>query len=332
MEALHLQLLNMIMSGLMAQALAVVAELGIADLLAHGPMSIAELAAKVKVQPDKLHRLLRYTASQGVFRDMGDGRFELTALAEVLRSDSPSSVRAAGRMLERISPSIPFLLDNIRTGECSYNRAFGKPLFEDLSGKPEVAGIFDAAMKSFHGGETEAMLDAYSLSGVDTICDIGSGSGVMMTAMLQRYPSMKGILFDLDHVMARTRANIEAAGLTPRCRFEAGSFFETIPAGADVYTIRHIIHDWQDAESIRILSNVRKAMKPGAKLLVLETVVPEGNDPHISKMMDIAMMIWPNGLERTAAEFRTLLAASGFDLAEITPTPSPLSIIEARPS
>jgi len=143
---------------------------------------------------------------------------------------------------------------------------------------------------------------------------------------------MHGVLFDLDHVMERTRANIDAAGLTSRCRFEVGSFFETIPAGADVYTIRHIIHDWQDEESIRILSNVRQAMKPGSKLLVLEAVVPEGNEPHFSKMADMAMMLWPHGLERTADEFRALLAASGFELVGITPTHSPVSVIEARPT
>jgi ubiquinone/menaquinone biosynthesis C-methylase UbiE len=331
MDVQRLQLLDMMMSGIMAQSLAVVAELGIADLLVDGPKSAAELAAKVKVQPDKLHRLLRYTASHGVFRDVGDGRFELTPLSEVLRSDSPHSVRAAGRMIERASRSYAFLQENVRTGRCGYDLAFGKPLFEDLSQKPEDAAIFDAAMKSFHGGETEAMLNAYSLIGVDTVCDIGSGSGVMMAAMLERYLTLKGILFDLDHVMARTRANMEAAGVANRCRFEAGSFFETIPAGADVYTIRHIIHDWQDGECIRILGNVRKAMKPGSKLLVLEAVIPEGNDPHFSKMADMAMMIWPNGTERTAAEYRSLLAASGFELAGITPTQSPISVIEARP-
>src|SRR5262249_48030205 len=159
------------------------------------------------------------------------------------RSDSPHSVRAAGRMIARASRAYPFLLENVTTGTCGYNLAFGKPIFEDLSENPHAA-IFDAAMKSFHGGETEAILNAYSLQGVNTVCDIGAGSGVMMIAMLERYASMRGILFDLPHVLARTQANLEAAGLTTRCRVEVGSFFETIPAGADVYTIRHIIHDW----------------------------------------------------------------------------------------
>ncbi len=331
MEELPLQVLDMMMSGILAQSLAVAAELGIADLLADGPKSAAELAAKVHVQPDKLRRLLRYTASHGVFRDTGDGRFELTPSGEVLRSDSPGSVRAAGRMIARASRAYPFLLENLKTGTCGYNLAFGKPIFEDLSENPHDAAIFDAAMKSFHGGETEAMLNAYPLHGVDTVCDIGAGSGVMLMAMLERYPSMQGIFFDLGHVLERTQANIAAAGLAARCRCEVGSFFETIPAGADVYTIRHIIHDWQDDESIRILSNVREAMKPGSKLLVLEAVVPEGNEPHFSKMADMAMMLWPHGLERTADEFRTLLAAAGFELVGITPTASPVSVIEARP-
>src|SRR5262249_43341350 len=150
--------------------------------------------AKTAVQPAMLHRLLRFVASHGVFRDTGDGRFELTPLAEFLRSDSPHSLRAAGRMTERVTPALPFLLENIRTGKGAYELAFGKPLFEDLAEKPETAAIFDAAMSSYHGAETEAALDAYSLAGVNTICDVGCGNGAVISATLSRYPAMAGVL------------------------------------------------------------------------------------------------------------------------------------------
>jgi len=319
------------MAGIPAQALAVVAELGVADVLAGGPKSAAELAHAVNAQPAMLHRLLRYTASLGVFRDVGDGRFELTPLGEILHSDSPHSLRAAGRMIQRASRAFNFMLENVRTGKCAYDLAFGKPIFEDLSANPHEAAIFDAAMSSFHGGETGAFLAEYLLAGVNTICDIGCGNGSMMAATLTQYPQMTGILFDLGHVMERTRANMTAANLTDRCRFETGSFFDAVPDGADVYTIRHILHDWPDDASIGILRNVRKAIKATGKLLILEAVIPEGNDPSISKLFDMAMMVWPHGQERTAEEYRMLLAAADFTLAGITPTQSAVSVVEARP-
>lgn len=330
-EALRQQLLEMILSGILSQAIGVAAELGIPDLLAEGPQSAAELAAAVQVQSDKLHRLLRYTASYGIFRDTGDGRFELTPLASLLRSDKSSSVRAAGRLVEHFSRAFPFLLDNLRTGKCAFDSAFGKPVFEYFPEHPQHAAIFDAAMSSFHGGETEAALNAYPLDGVKTLCDVGCGNGAVIAAALAMYPSMTGILFDLDHVIERTRAGLAATKVAARCRFETGSFFETAPSGADVYIVRHVIHDWQDAEAIRILRTIRSAMGSRARLLIMEAVVPEGNDPSFAKMADMAMMLWPNGLERTAGEFRALLDAAGFDLAGITPTASPVSVIEARP-
>jgi SAM-dependent methyltransferase len=278
-----------------------------------------------------LHRLLRYTASLGVFRDGGEGRFELTPLGEVLRSDSPYSLRAAGRMVQRDSRAYHFMLENVRTGKCAYELAFGKGSFGDLSGNPHEAEIFDAAMFSFHGGETEAMLSAYSLEGVKTICDIGCGSGAMIAATLKRYPDLTGVLFDLDHVIARTRGNLEGAGLAGRCRFETGSFFDAVPAGADVYTIRHIVHDWPDEKSIGILRNIRQAIQETGKLLILEAVIPDGDEPSFARICDMIMMLWPDGLERTAEEYRRLLAAAEFDLVSITPTASAVSVIEAQP-
>lgn len=330
-EEIKGHVLHTLMGGVLSQSIAVVAELGIADLLVGGPKSAEELAAQVGAQPAKLHRVLRYTASHGVFHLNDDGTFGMTPMADVLRSDSPFSVRAAGRMYNRDSRAFPFLIENITTGKCAYEYAFGKSIFEDLAEHPADAAIFDTAMFSFHGGETDAVLNAYSFDGVGSMCDVGSGSGVMMAATLKRYPSMQGVLFDLGHVMERTKANMDAAGVTDRCRFEVGSFFEAVPAGCDVYAVRHIIHDWQDAESVQILATIRAAMSPGSKLLILEAVVPAGNEPGFAKMADITMMVWPNGLERTEAEYQALLVAAGFDLVSVTPTYSPVSVIEAKP-
>ena len=325
------QMMQMMSSGLVAQSISAVAEFGIADLLVHGPRTTATLAAAVHVDESRLHRLLRFLASLGIFHE-GPHGWSLTPLAELLQSDVPGSVRAGARMMGRIAPATIRLTDNVRTGTCAYSLAFGKPIFEDLSGKPEDAAIFDAAMKSFHGGETDAVLNAYGFDGVSVLADIGCGSGEVMAATLRRYPEMRGVLFDQAHVMERTRPNMDRAGVADRCEMHTGNFFDEVPAGADAYTMRHIIHDWQDDRCLRILGNIRRVIPAAGRLLIIETVVPDGNDPSPSKLFDMFMMAFPDGMERTEAQFRALLAASGFALTEITPTESPVSVIEARPA
>ena len=284
-----------------------------------------------KVNAEKLHRLLRFLASIGVFEQHSDGSWGLTPLAGLLRSDVSGSMRAGARMLGRMSKVMPHLVDNVRTGKCAYQLAFGKPIFEDLSGKPEDAAIFDAAMNSFHGGETDAVLSAYNHDGISVMADVGCGSGMVMIATLQRYPKIRGILFDQGHVMERTAQNIRGAGLEGRCTIEQGNFFESVPAGADAYIMRHILHDWSDDLCIRILGNIRKVIPASGRLLIVETVVPDGNDASPSKLFDMFMMMLPDGLERSEAQFRTIFTAAGFELKGITPTQSPVSVIEARP-
>jgi hypothetical protein len=323
--------MGMITGGVVSQSISVAAELGIADLLSNQSRTTAQLASAMGVDSEKLYRLLRFLASLGIFQLGEDGAWRLTPLADVLRSDVPGSVRAGALLLGRTSSVTPFLLENIRTGQCAYDLAFGKTLFEDLSGKPELAAIFDAAMTSFHGGETAAVLGAYSYEGISTLADIGCGNGEVMIATLQRYPAMRGVLFDQAHVIERTTHTVEAAGVAGRCTLRSGSFFEAVIPGADAYSMRHILHDWSDELCIRILGNIRKAIPSSGRLLVIETVVPEGNDPSPSKLFDMLMMIFPNGMERSEAQFRSLFTASGFRLAGITPTPSPVSVIEARP-
>ncbi len=330
---LSLQMMQMVTGGVVAQSISVAAELGIADLLANQPQTTAQLAVATASDASLLYRVLRFLASVGMFRidADADGAWSLTPLATLLRSDVPGSMRAAARMMGRMSATYPYMTENVRTGKCAYGLAFGKPIFEDLPNKPEDAAIFDEAMNSFHGGETEAVLNAYSCDGITTLADIGCGAGAVMIATLQRYPAMRGILFDMAHVLERTAGIIRASGVESRCELRSGSFFDSIPAGADAYTMRHIIHDWHDELCVKILSNVRKVIPASGRLLIIETVVPEGNDPSPSKLYDMIMMIVPNGMERTESRFRHILTASGFALSSITPTQSPVSVIEARP-
>src|SRR5262249_44723701 len=186
-------------------------------------------------------------------------------------------------------------------------------------------------MSSFHGHETAAMLDAYDFSGITVLADIGGGNGSLLGSVLKRYPEMKGILFDLGHVVERARQNLDRYSVIDRCTVMQGSFFDLIPEGADAYLFRHIIHDWTDEQCAQILGHCRKVIPSSGRLLVVEAVVPAGNEPSLSKDFDITMMIFPGGIERTEDEYRSLLEHSGFKLTSITPTASMVSVIEGRP-
>jgi len=328
---LQQQMMQMMTGGMASQSIAVAAELGIADHLSKGAQTAEQLASATQVKSDKLFRLLRFLASLGIFQQHADSTWSSTPLADTLRSDRPGSMRAGARMMGRMSSVTPHMLENVRSGRCAYNLAFGKPIFEDLAQKPEDAAVFDAAMNSFHGPETDAVLNAYSYEGVSVLADIGGGLGGVMSATLQRYPAMRGILYDQAHVIERAEQSMKSTGVSERCTFSSGNFFASVPSGADAYSVRHIIHDWTDELCIKILGNVRKVIPQSGRLLIIEAVVPEGNDPSPSKLFDMFMMIFPDGLERTEAQFRSILEASGFRLESITPTQSPVSVIDARP-
>jgi SAM-dependent methyltransferase len=280
-----------------------------------------------------LFRLLRYLSSLGIFCMDENKRFTLTPMASLLQSDVTDSMRSLSRIMGRTGPATSrHLIDAVLSAKNPFELGFGKPLFAYLGEHPEEAGLFDAAMNGIHGGETEAMLEAYNFAEISTLADIGCGNGSVLTATLKRYPKLRGLFFDQSHVVERARAGIEAAGLGDRYQLQIGSFFDSVPVGADAYMMRHIIHDWNDENSLRILRNIRSVIPQKGRLLLVEMVVPEGNDPSIAKNFDIVMMMFPeDGVERTEGEYRTLLKSAGFELSGITPTPSPVSVIEGRP-
>jgi ubiquinone/menaquinone biosynthesis C-methylase UbiE len=217
---------------------------------------------------------------------------------------------------------------SIQTGKIAFDKVFGKPIFDYLGDNPDKARIFDAAMVGIHGRETNAFLDAYDFSGIGVVADIGGGNGSQIASVLQRHTTLKGILFDLPHVIDRARQRIEAAGLSGRCQLVSGSFFESVPKGADAYMMRHIIHDWDDEKALTILRNCHAAMSSNGKLLVIESVIPPGNDPFGGKLLDLVMLLIPGGKERTADEYRALFAKAGFEISGIVPTGTEISIIE----
>ena len=204
------------------------------------------------------------------------------------------------------------------------------PVFDFLSRHPEQAKVFDAAMVGVHGRETAALIEAYDLTGITVLADIGGGNGSLLTGVLRHYPALRGLLYDLPSVAERAQANVQAAGLADRCQVIGGSFFESVPSGADAYLMRHIIHDWDDAKAVTILRNVHRAIGEVGRLLVVEGVIPPGNDPSFVKLLDLTMLVVPGGKERTEDEYRALYQAAGFNLTRIVPTRTEVSVIEGK--
>ncbi|MBP8131722.1 MAG: methyltransferase [Candidatus Hydrogenedentes bacterium] len=305
------------------------AELGIADLLVDGPRTAEELAAASGAHSGALYRLLRALASVGVFAQDADGRFALTPRGALLRSDVPGSQRSFAVMMgAEFYAAWGELLHSVRTGEPGFEKRFGAPFFRYLEEHPDRHRVYDAAMNGIHDVETEPMLDAYDFSTFDTVADIGGGNGLALTGILKRHSAVKGILFDLPAVAERARTVISGNGFAHRLRVVGGDFFVSVPPGADAYVLRHIVHDWQDPEAIAILARCREAAGPAGRILVVENVLPPGDEPSFGKWLDL-MMLLVAGRERTEDEYRRLFSAAGLCLNRVIPTSAGVSILEA---
>jgi ubiquinone/menaquinone biosynthesis C-methylase UbiE len=326
------QISRMLSGYWISQALYVAAKLGLADVLKDSPRTADDLAKTTNAHPRSLHRLLRGLASIGVFAEDGQRRFSLTPLADCLRSDVHGSQRSMAIMTgEEHYHAFGQLLYSVQTGKTAFDKLYGMPVFDFLQSHPEQAKIFDEAMVGVHGRETAAMLDAYDFSGIRVLADIGGGNGSVLTTVLKQYPGMRGILFDLQGVVERAKRAIHAAGVADRCQVSGGNFFESVPGGADAYLLRHIIHDWDDDKSTKILQNIRRTMGKDGRLLVVETIIPPGNETSFGKLLDLAMLVIPGGAERTKDEYRKLYDAAGFRLARVVATNVEVSVIEGTP-
>jgi SAM-dependent methyltransferase len=278
-----------------------------------------------------LYRLLRALASHGVFREGEGGRFENTDLSTVLRADVPGSVRDYV-IYAANDPNVKAWMrfdEVVKTGKPSFSAANGCTPFEYLRANPPYAQLFSRAMASLSPPELTAALDAYDFSTCGSIVDVGGGYGHVIAAILGKHADLRGAVFDMSVVTGKARELLAAKGLTDRCAILSGDFFESVPTGYDTYLLKHVLHDWSDAESARILANCRAAMTPGKRLLVLDAVLGEGNEPHPAKWLDLHMMTALGGLERTEAQLRELLLATGFRLERIVPTRALVSFVEA---
>lgn len=310
------------------QMLTVVARLGIADHLADGPRTAEELASATATQPDALYRVLRALANMGVFEALPDRRFALTPLGSTLRTDHPDTMRAFAMFLGGdIYQAWADLQYSVTTGKPAFEHTFGAPFFDYLSAHPASNDIFSQAMLSAARRQIVAMVAAYDFTGAQRVVDVGGGQGMLLSAILRANPSLRGVLFDLPHVVANAGPTLSAAGVADRCEIVGGDFFVSAPEG-DVLTLSHILHDWDDEHSARILQSCAKALGPGSKLLVVEDIIePGANDPQ-TLFKDIQVMILNNGRERTAAEFERLFAVAGLSLARILPTHTSTRIME----
>ena len=327
----HVQLVQMSSAYWVSQLVHAAAELSLADHLAGGPRTAAELAEQIGADPRSLYRLMRSLAALDLFVE-GDGeRFSLTPLGSALRADAPSSARSSVLSLsgDWMVESFQQLAHTVRTGETGFDKARGMPVFEYLQTSPREAEMFVEMMVGFHGAEPAAVAAAFDFSGIGTLVDVGGSSGNMLAAVLPHVPQARGVLFDLPHVVAQESAPLHEAGLQDRVSAVGGDFFAAVPPGGDAYLLSHIVHDWSEERALTVLRNVAAVMGPDSRLLLVEMVLPEGGTPHPGKMLDMVMLAVSGGQERSAQEYADLLARAGLRMVRVVPTASAVSVVEA---
>ncbi len=326
------KILQLISNQWIARSLYVVAKLEIADLIAEGHHSVFQLAEKTQTHANSLYRVIRALASIGYFTEVSSKEFELTPLGELLKKDAPNTVRSTILTLtgQLQWESWAETLYSVQTGETGIKKAFGKNLFEYLGENPDEAGWFNDTMLSSHIAEAPEIAQAYDFSHSEKIVDLGGGSGILLTTILNAYPEVKGELLDLAHVAAQAKDRINQMNLADRCVFVEGSFFKSVPK-ADIYILSHVIHDWTDKQCVSILENCKKA-NPQAKVLFIEMVIPPGDTFHPAKLIDLQMLTLLGGQERTEEEYSNLFNKAGYKLAQILPLQCRASILEGIPT
>jgi hypothetical protein len=324
---------ELIMGHMASQAIAVAAELRVADALADGPLTGDELARRVGADPAALTRLLRALIARGIFRQLRGGRYALTPLADTLRSDAVVSVAGWARYYgsKEYRELWSFLVDAVRTGQSVVRSLHGTDGFSYLATHPELASLFNDGMTAISEVAAASVVAAYDFGRFPVIVDVGGGHGRLLAAILAATPSARGVLFDLPDVVTGAPAVLDRAGVSSRARVEGGSFFDSVPNGGDAYVLQFVIHDWADDAAATILRNVAAAAPDKATLLLVEMVVPRHHREFVGNWADLDMLVLSEGHERTAAQHRELLRRSGFHLTRIVQTVSPFCVIEASP-
>jgi hypothetical protein len=313
----------------------VATELVIADLLKDGPQTIEELARATEAQQQSLYRLLRMLAGYGVFAEESPGRFQLTPAAALLQTRVPGSLHDAVKMVGDMAgdgswwSAVGHLRHSVLTGEPVFSYVHGMGFFEFLTQHPEASKWFDRGLANFATPENTAIVGAYDFTPFQRVVDVGGGQGGLLAEIMKAHPAVRGTLYDRAEVVQEP-AYLTGAGLIDRCEIVGGDFFKSVPTGGDAYILKRILHDWSDQRCVQILRTCREAMGEKTRILVVDAVVPPGNESHPSKVMDILMMALVEGRERTEEEFRELYRQAGLKLTRVVATPSVLSIVEGE--
>ncbi len=330
----NMALLQLITGKWIMQAIYVSAELGIADHLKDGPRSSSDIAQACDTDEDATYRLMRCLANIGVLDERESHTFSLTPVGEFLRSDVPGSLRGYARFLGYKPTWAAWgeALHSVRTGQPAVDHLFGENIFEYYAKHLDESTIFDDAMTSISTVESHAVAADYDFSGIRTLADIGGGRGYLLGTILEANPEMQGVLFDQPHVVTGAPPLLRDFGIEERVRVEGGSFLDTSPSGADAVVMKHILHDWNDEDCVRILRNCHhRALPTGGRILIVEAVVPAPEQRGWAKLLDLEMLVLtPRGRERNEAEFAGLLEEAGFRLTRVVPTASPVSVVEGE--
>ncbi len=327
------QLLNLICGYWIGQAIHVAAELGIADLLGRRARSVDELAQATGAHGPSLYRVMRALASAGIFSEAIPRGFVQTPMGALLRRDMPGNLAAFSRFQGDAWHWNTWgaIVDSVRSGTPAIVLRHDSPnCFDYLAHHPRSASLFNAAMSGYAAQVNGAVIDAYDFATAAQIVDVGGGQGALLATILEQAPKARGILFDRAEVLAGADALLQHRGVAGRCRTIAGDFFETVPVGGDIYVLSSVLHDWEDREATAVLRNVRAAMSGGGSLLIVEHVLPGGDEPHPGKLIDLEMMLVTGGRERTVQEYQALLRDAGFGKLNLIPTAASASIIEAQ--
>ena len=311
------------------QCLHTAAVLGLPDLIAKGNTSATELASATNCDRDSIQRLMRTLCSLGVFSQGSDDSISLTPLGATLRSDIPESVREMAILMA--SPPMwsawDSLVESLRTGAPSFASRNGATIYQYLARHADLGGVFDRFMSAQSNLHNAAIIDAYDFSGIETLVDVGGSRGATVCAVLARYPTMKGVVFDRPEVVVN--AEPDPAQLTERCQFAGGDMLASVPAGGDAYLIKRVLMDSTDREAVTVLENCRAAMQPAGRILIIDPMLPDKNVPHPNWLMDINALVVHGGACRTAAQFSNLLTFAGFGTPRVIATRSPNFILEA---
>jgi ubiquinone/menaquinone biosynthesis C-methylase UbiE len=327
---LHKKMLQLLSSLWVTRAVGSFARLGLADVMEQGAADQAAIAAARGLNPDRVYRLLRALSTVGIVTETARGRFALTPLGRLLSSHTPNNTRTTAIFLNDYFADMWMHLDDALTGErTAFEALKGRPFFDWLAENPDEARRFNRMMLEVHGPETPAIVAAYDFSRFDHVVDVGGGNGSLLSAVLAAYPNRRGTLFDLAEAIAAAKRG--EGGPLPGVTFVAGDVFTTpAPAGGDGYLIRHLMHDFDDADCVRILANVRRAMRPDARVLVLEAPLPSDDSPGPGRWLDLQVMVLCGGRERTIEEYSALFERAGLHFTRTVTTQHPaMTVVEA---